>query len=231
VDFDPPAFVRVSGTIDRMEELPSVDGFILDDHGQSVLEDDLGEVTGYVISDDVITAIRALNLEVEVLLTSEEVDAEAAEIAAEQGGDVTVPGDVFIALVPPTSEPVPDDFNLTLTPSTGTPQVFEKGDATDLGDGLLSFKVTDPQPGVLYSATVTLEAGGPAVTLFEGFELHALLLEQVQPDRPATPPPFEDPFVFVTDTEDPDADSEPELEVDDDIAAYWESQRRDFVFG
>lgn len=125
----------------------------------------------------------------------------------------------------------PDDFNLTLTPSTGAPQVFEKGDAEDRGDGLLSFKVTDPQPGVLYSATVTLEAGGVAVTLFEAFELHALLLEQGQPDRPATPPPFEDPFVFVTDTEDPDADSQPELEVDDDIAEYWESQRREFVFG
>ena len=214
-----------------MQELPSVEGVILQDHAETELEDGRFAVVCYVPSDDVIAEIRALTLQLDVLLTSEQVAARAAQISAEQGGNVTVPGDVFIALVPPTVEPVPDDFNLTLTPSTGTPQVFEKGDATDRGDELLSFEVTDPQPGVLYSATVTLEAGGPAVTLFEAFELHALLLEQVQPDCPATPPPFEDPFVFVTDTENPDADSEPELEVDDDIAEYWESQRRDFVFG
>src|SRR5688572_594630 len=112
-----------------MQALPSVEGFILQDHGQTVLEDGRGSVFGYVTSDEAIAEISALNLEVEVLLTSAQVAAQAAEISAEQGG-VTVPGDVFIALVPPTVEPVPDDFNLTLTPSTGAPLVFENGDAT-----------------------------------------------------------------------------------------------------
>ena len=231
MDFDPPAFVMVTGTLDRMQQLPSVDGFGLQDHGQTLLEDGRGAAFGSVTSDDVIAAIQALNLDVEVLLTSEAAAAQADEIAAEQGGDVTVPGDVFIALAPPAGDPVPDDFTLTLTPSSGPPQVFEKGDATDRGDGLLSFTVTDPQPDVLYAATVILAVGGLAVTLFEGFDLHSLLLELVEPDRPADLPPFEDPFEFETETEDPDADSDPDQDVDAEIDSYYESQSRDFVFG
>jgi hypothetical protein len=207
-DFDPPAEVRITGTREQLQELPSVVGLILDDHGQRLLDDDRGSVVGAVLSDAVITAIRALGLQVDVLATSEQVIARQEQIAAEQGDAVTVTGDVLVAFHPPEVDPVPDDFTLTLTPSTGTPIGFEKGDATDEGDGLLSFTLTDPPRGVTYAAHATLEVGGEEIVVFEGFELHQLLLELVQPDRKPTIPPIVDPLAFATDpTPDPDGDS------------------------
>jgi len=223
--FDPPAEVRITGTQVQLQQLPSVSGLFVDDHGQRLLDDDRGIVYGAVISDAVIAAIQALGLTVEVLATSQQVTARRQKIADQQGDAVTVQGDVLVAFHTSTVDPVPEDFTLTITPSNGPPIGFEKTDGTDEGDGLLSFTLTDPPRGVTYNATVTLAVGGPEVSVFEGFELHQLLLELVQPDRRPSIPPLFDPLAFATDpTPDPDGGSalpEP-LEIEDDRQAAFD---------
>jgi len=228
--FDPPAEVRIKGTPEQLQQLPSVDGLFLEHHGQRLLDDGTGIVYGQVLSDDVVTAIRALGLTVEVMLTSEEVTARRQQIADQQGDAVTVAGAVLLSFHNPAVDTVPDDFTLTLTPSSGAPMGFEKRDATDEGDGLLSFTVTDPPRGVTYAARATLDTGSQEQVVFDGFELHQLLLELVQPDRQTSIPGIFDPLAFVTDaTADPAGNSvlEDQIEVEDGNKADFDAAGRD----
>jgi hypothetical protein len=220
-----PSLIRVTGTLGQLAQLGTIAGFNPEVHGQARLDDGRATLFARAASDATIAAIRAVGADVEILLTSDQLRAQLERISGAQGGGVTVAGDVFVAFHAPLSDPVPDDFTLTLTPSAGTPLTFEKGDAADRGDGLLSFRVTNPALGVAYAARATLSVGDPEVVVFDGFELHALLLETLQPDRPAQPPAIFDPLALETPpTPDPDGSSEPDVPLE-----LEEGQLADFL--
>jgi hypothetical protein len=106
-----------------------------------------------------------------------------------------------IGLQPPFFDEIPAGASVTFTPSSGAEQEFALTAGLDLGDGLLHFSVADPQPGVLYTATVRLAKDAPSVVLFEGIDLSLLVAER-QGSVPSSPPPLgNDALVFATEPE------------------------------
>ncbi|HEX3594791.1 MAG TPA: hypothetical protein VHU80_06815 [Polyangiaceae bacterium] len=105
--------------------------------------------------------------------------------------------DVFVGLHPPLADEIPSSASVTFTPSTGAAVTVPLCDGVDLGDGLLYFRIQKPKPGVLYAAQVDLGDGSELPPLFEGVELHQLV---VSPDAAslALPALGSDGLVFAS---------------------------------
>lgn len=84
---------------------------------------------------------------------------------------------VTLGVHPPLFDAIPPSARLILTPSEGAPMTFSLASGIDRGDGLLSFLVPAPRPGVLYKAEMMLFPADPATVLFEDFELDQLVAQ------------------------------------------------------
>ena len=123
----------------------------------------------------------------------ETIDFSASAVITDTGA--------LIGLQPPFFDAIPAEASVTFTPSSGATQEFALSAGVDLGDGLLHFAIADPQPGVLYTATVRLAKDAPSVVLFEGIDLSLLVAER-QGNASASPPPLgHDGLVFATEPE------------------------------
>ncbi|HKO50878.1 MAG TPA: hypothetical protein VJV79_24375 [Polyangiaceae bacterium] len=129
-----------------------------------------------------------------------------------------------IGIHPPLFDVIPPSAKLVVTPSEGKALTFPLGSGIDRGDGLLSFLVPDPKPGVLYSAEVTLFPSDAPTPLFQDLELNQLVLQSngasVQPLSNLGP----DALVFESAPEE-DADGEavqpgPEEPTDQQLASF-----------
>ncbi len=81
---------------------------------------------------------------------------------------------VFIGLHRPFFDPIPDLARITFAPNEGMVEEFALTEGIDRGDGFLHFRVSNPRPGILYTATVRLSDAEKPVILFRDFELHKL---------------------------------------------------------
>ncbi len=84
---------------------------------------------------------------------------------------------VTIGVHPPLFDAIPATANLIVTPSEGDPITFPLVSGMDRGDGLLSFLVPSPQPGVTYTAEMQIRPSDPRTQLFQGFELNQLVAQ------------------------------------------------------
>lgn len=84
---------------------------------------------------------------------------------------------VTIGIHPPLFDEVPPHATLVITPSSGKPLAFALDSGVDRGDGLLSFTVENPEPGVLYTAEMRVSTNGSGTVLFKDVELHQLVAE------------------------------------------------------
>ena len=76
-----PIFLEIIGPPSAFSGLPSIPGLMLEDHGRQTLPDGRWRLATYAVSTAVVDQIRALGLEVEVLQTEAEVQAEWQRIA------------------------------------------------------------------------------------------------------------------------------------------------------
>ena len=84
---------------------------------------------------------------------------------------------VTIGIHPPLFDAIPPSAKLVITPSAGDPITFALTSGIDRGDGLLSFLIPSPQPGVLYTAEMQIRPSEPRTPLFEDFELNQLVAQ------------------------------------------------------
>jgi len=82
-----------------------------------------------------------------------------------------------IGVHPPLFDSIPPSAKLVVTPSEGDPITFPLSSGIDRGDGLLSFLVPSPKPGVLYTAEMTLSPADSPTLLFQDIELNQLVLQ------------------------------------------------------
>ncbi|MDF3066715.1 MAG: hypothetical protein K0R38_2316 [Polyangiaceae bacterium] len=112
---------------------------------------------------------------------------------------------VTVGIHPPLFDSIPPHAQLLITPSAGKPISFDLESGRDHGDGLLSFTVPDPQPGVRYKGEIRMQTSGPGTLLFKDLELHQLVLES----EGASPAPLSsfgsDGIAFDSVAEDPPA--------------------------
>ena len=76
-----PIFLEIIGPPSAFSGLPSIPGLMLEDHGRQTLPDGRWRLATYAVSTAVVDQIRALGLEVGVLQTEAEVQAEWQRIA------------------------------------------------------------------------------------------------------------------------------------------------------
>lgn len=82
-----------------------------------------------------------------------------------------------VGIHPPLFDEIPPNATLVITPSTGPALTFALDSGVDRGDGLLSFTVEEPQPGVLYRAEMRVAGASQGTVLFKDVELHQLVAE------------------------------------------------------
>jgi len=82
-----------------------------------------------------------------------------------------------IGIPPPIFDEIPATAKLVLTPSQGDPITFALASGADRGDGLLTFLVPDPRPGVLYKAEMQVAPTAPLTLLFHDIELNQLVAQ------------------------------------------------------
>jgi hypothetical protein len=82
-----------------------------------------------------------------------------------------------IGIHPPLFDSIPPSAKLVVTPSDGDPIAFPLASGIDRGDGLLSFLVPGPKPGVLYTAEMTIFPNDSPTLLFQNFELNQLIAQ------------------------------------------------------
>ena len=78
-----PLFVDIIGTTEQLLGLRSIDGILLDEHGQERQPDGSWIISTYVSSEAVVSQIRARGLTVEILQTAAQVRQERDDIAQE----------------------------------------------------------------------------------------------------------------------------------------------------
>jgi outer membrane protein OmpA-like peptidoglycan-associated protein len=81
---------------------------------------------------------------------------------------------VLIGLHPPLFNAIPEAATITFAPDQGPATIFKLKQGLNLGDGLLHYRVEDPQPGAKYKASVRMKADGKEIVLFTDHDLHAL---------------------------------------------------------
>lgn len=81
---------------------------------------------------------------------------------------------VLIGLHPPVFNALPESATITFSPDQGPVLVFKLKQGLNLGDGLLHYRIEDPQPGRKYKATIRMKPDGQDILLFADHDLHTL---------------------------------------------------------